>query len=679
MKHLTFLTLFALHSSLFALHAGVPLRWTVETTRVQPATFDVVRGETIALEASFNNAGKPFAMDGYDCSIFWQTNGMGSAWWTAPAAAASNRVSATFTPEMDPGASTVIGFLGSTGQIYRASFQLRFRHGPGATPNALPLPQPVIDFARVRVLNPPWGAGVVDTNAVIDIILEQLETKGIRSFDGADRPLPKYLWLYEADDSYPDDAAWYYAQPQDYGQCSAMRDGGFLYRNYDWKFDDAAEFVVKVSQGPSRFASVGVANCGTNLTESFVTSGKPSRYYKCLPGRVVDGINENGVVCEVNVVDGSPQTSGWHTTGDIHPLAAVRWSLDNGTSAGMVASNLASRIAFPQGWAQNFHWMVADESQTWIVENGTASNVTGRAVMTNFSMFETWAAGGGMERYNILVGGEPITNAWFTRAYSRQTYWISDFRDAAEMEAAKTAWETHAREELRGKGMWQSVHTSVYDITNRTLRVAVQETDDWYTFAVQSSGVSPVQARAIAAEVVAPVAAEVRQKIGGNEVPDHETDPTVPDWAKADAPPSETDPTVPDWAKTEYPFHIYSGGGAEVFTDGNDVYIYGANVFHGNIPMIDNTILMEVLRDYIEKDPEHQTGNIPVFSTDGGLADSGFTTDDITGKADRAELTAATNEVIHVIKDAAKNLKYTITGDNGRFYMTPIGAINPED
>ena len=182
MKHIISTFTFAFALNLLALHAAVPLTWTVETTRVQPATFDVVRGETIALEASFNNAEKPFAMDGYDCALFWQTNGMGSAWWTAPAAAASNRVSATFTPEMDPGASTVIGFLGSTGQIYRASFQLRFRHGPGATPNALPLPVPVIDFAQIRVLNPPWsggGGGGTDTNDVELIANRAVETNAV--------------------------------------------------------------------------------------------------------------------------------------------------------------------------------------------------------------------------------------------------------------------------------------------------------------------------------------------------------------------------------------------------------------------------------------------------------------------------------------------------------------------
>lgn len=140
-----------------ALLAAVPLRWTVETSRVQPAAFDVVRGESIALEATLQSYGKPLETAPEDAwRIYWQTNGMGNTWWSAPARATGNVLRASWTPAMDPGAPAVTGFIGSTGDNYRASFQLRFRHGPGATPNDLPLPTPRIDFSAVEVANAPW-------------------------------------------------------------------------------------------------------------------------------------------------------------------------------------------------------------------------------------------------------------------------------------------------------------------------------------------------------------------------------------------------------------------------------------------------------------------------------------------------------------------------------------------
>lgn len=369
---------------------------------------------------------------------------------------------------------------------------------------------------------PPHGAPVrVATTDLVGMELARkagrdelvAATNGIRSVDGAARPLPKYLYALDFADSYTNEAAAYYRSRGDGkvdGGCSAVRDGNFLYRNFDFPFDGRAEFVVKMAAGAGRFASVGVAQVGTNLTERMVTSGRHSRCYKWLPGATVDGVNENGVVCEINVVDTDPPRL---TGGDIHPLAAVRWALDNGTSAEMVATSLASRVMWPSGWAQNFHWMVADAAETWIVENGTASNVTAVAakrVMTNFPILPDDYEGMGKERYDLLRSGANITNAWFTNAYRRDTDWASEFKDAHEKEAVKAAWETYARERLRGLGLWQSVHTSVYDIANRTLRVAVQETDDWYAFAVPSAGgMKPETVREIAGEVVAPVASSL--------------------------------------------------------------------------------------------------------------------------------------------------------------------------
>ena len=696
MKHLSIAFTFALHSSLFALalHASVPVSWPVDMRRAQPATFEAYKGETLDFEASLTLDGKPFeAPSNY--SFFWQTNGMGNLYWEAPCPGGtgvspvgsggpggtgvspvqSNVLFATWQPSYDVGAKVYNCFIGSPSNNYHTAFQLRLRPSPGANPNALPLPVPVIDFAKVRVLNPPWesgGGGGVNTNAVIDIIH--------KTVDGAARPLPKYLWLYEADDSYPDAAQEYYRfrdAEKTIGGCSSVRSGGFLSRNFDFPFDSRAEFVVKMSAGQDRFASVGVAQVGTNLTEAIVTSGKPeySARYKWLPGATVDGINDRGVACNINVVDGPPQWGGGVSPA-LHPLAAVRWILDNATNAEHAATYIAAHIAFPQGWAQNFHYMVCDESSTYIVENGTAYPVSGTGVspvhaLTNFRLYPTPSDGEGQERYVALTNGANITSQWWTLTYTQTGYRPSDLPGITGEDLTQlfNYWaskprEAHRGETFGGQPWWQSVHTSVYDLVKRTLRVAVQEIPDWYVFQVPSAGgTDEEKVREIASEVVAPVAAEVRQKIGGDEVPDHESDPTVPDWAKDDYPPLETDPTVPDWAKVETPPWMDDGTGSPMFNGNVGGLAYGGigSPFGSPCIKFDELAGMFFVSYY---------GMDPFFIEPAP---------DISGKADRAELTAATNEVIHVIKDAAKNLKYTITGDNGRFYMTPIGAINPED
>ena len=141
----------------FALIGGVPLRWTVETSKVQPAVFEVVHGEEIDLAAVLQSYGKPLDLTGETAHIYWQTNGMEQAWWVGVATVTSNRIEATFAPEMDPGAASVVGFLGIEGENYRAAFQLRFRHGPGATVNEIEPPVRTLDFARVVVTNAPWA------------------------------------------------------------------------------------------------------------------------------------------------------------------------------------------------------------------------------------------------------------------------------------------------------------------------------------------------------------------------------------------------------------------------------------------------------------------------------------------------------------------------------------------
>ena len=158
MKHLATIAI-VLQTAVCSLHsasAAVPLRWIVETSKVIPASFEAYQGETISFDAIMNTYGKPLAEGLDNPRIYWQTNGMGSVYWSAPATAVSNVLKATWHPQMDVGARIYNCFIGVTGSIYRAAFQLRMRPSPGADPEYLPLPTQLIDFSRVKVLNPPW-------------------------------------------------------------------------------------------------------------------------------------------------------------------------------------------------------------------------------------------------------------------------------------------------------------------------------------------------------------------------------------------------------------------------------------------------------------------------------------------------------------------------------------------
>lgn len=143
--------------------AAVPVRWTAETSRVQPIALDAWRGDTLALACTLTSYGKPVALGAATASLMWQTNGMGSAWWqTNATVSADGVITATWSPSMDPGAPAVQFFLPvqtGDGASYRAAGTLRFRPSPGAGSQIAELPQPgdTLDFGAFQLVNAPWA------------------------------------------------------------------------------------------------------------------------------------------------------------------------------------------------------------------------------------------------------------------------------------------------------------------------------------------------------------------------------------------------------------------------------------------------------------------------------------------------------------------------------------------
>lgn len=170
-------------STLSTLHAAVPLRWTVETSRAQVAQFETYRGETLALEAEMNSYGSP--LNTLNPLLYWQTNGMGSAWWTAPATASGNVVRATWSPTNDCGAASYNCFIGSPESTYRAAFRLRMLPSPGFTPNVLRPPATTLDESdphfRAWVATNEFNAAGVDTSTVYEIIGEFAATGTVQA------------------------------------------------------------------------------------------------------------------------------------------------------------------------------------------------------------------------------------------------------------------------------------------------------------------------------------------------------------------------------------------------------------------------------------------------------------------------------------------------------------------
>ena len=153
-------TAFATAMQVSCAMAGVPLRFDADARSTSTFQASAYRGETLDIEARLLWRGAPLEVaPGAGAALYWQTNGMGSAWWTAPASVTtSGVVSAVWSPTNDVGAAAYRLFLGVAdgGANYRANMLLRMIDAPGAEPNALAPPLRTIDFSTVEVLNAPW-------------------------------------------------------------------------------------------------------------------------------------------------------------------------------------------------------------------------------------------------------------------------------------------------------------------------------------------------------------------------------------------------------------------------------------------------------------------------------------------------------------------------------------------
>ena len=243
MKHtLPILALFTLHASLFTLPAAVPLRWTVETSRAQVAQFEAYRGETLDLEATMKSYGKPLATPVQPPSLYWQTNGMGAAWWTAPATASGNVLRATWSPTNDCGGTVYNCFIGGPDSTYRAAFRLRMLPSPGFTPNHIPLPtvkaesDPV--FSAWLATNEFSSAGV-DTNAVLGLITSA--TNGLATKSDLAVHVPARAETFGTDRLWTDATGVVWRVVREYGPWAHSFEGDVSVKWWFWGEDQNGE------------------------------------------------------------------------------------------------------------------------------------------------------------------------------------------------------------------------------------------------------------------------------------------------------------------------------------------------------------------------------------------------------------------------------------------------------
>ncbi len=205
---------FAMACTAFA----TPIQWRVNTLETASKSFTAYHGETLAFEPIFVHQGN--VITNLDLSIYWQTNGMDTVWWSAPGT--------SFTPAMDTGASDYRFFIRATASrpasgdavageevIYRANGRIKLLPSPGFTPSELELPAKSLDFATIDIRNAPWATpadvaaavaavDVEETDPTVDAKIAPLATKAALAqlqaeVDGK-QPAGNYLTSYTETD-----------------------------------------------------------------------------------------------------------------------------------------------------------------------------------------------------------------------------------------------------------------------------------------------------------------------------------------------------------------------------------------------------------------------------------------------------------------------------------------------
>ena len=348
----------------------------------------------------------------------------------------------------------------------------------------------------------------------------------------APQKLDDYLYYMEFTDYTPDLTTG--EQVKTGFACSAVRNGNFYGRNLDLDYSDVPEFVIKVAAKEGRYASIGMA---ANLTLKSSGVDKVSEAdLLALPNMTFDGINENGVAMNSNVapavdLDFATTLATNYGKPRIHALAVVRYVLDHAKSAAHgveLLKNMDIYGGYGTWWG--LHWMLSDEKETYIIEciDGelVARNDTDN-IMTNFyvnyapkTLYAKHVAQSGqkvagkvyegfpiltphacgVERYDILKkhyaeGAESaesmarlMERVKYTLSYEADTepFWYTEYTEGnlaisnvptdfkAAVQSEISTYKLRDRN-IQPNNFWQTWHTSVYDIANKTLRLNIQE------------------------------------------------------------------------------------------------------------------------------------------------------------------------------------------------------------
>ena len=318
------------------------------------------------------------------------------------------------------------------------------------------------------------------------------------------------------------------------GSCSCIRNGNFFGRNYDWYYNNDCEFLIKIPRSKNRYASLNVASGMGIFTKFFVEQKWYFNIYKIIPFIALDGINEKGVACGVNVVPNNDNGDTCNTNPEskinVNVIMLVRYILDNYDSAEKAVNDIKNNInligAHSKMFNNELHYMILDDKKTFILEIVNNKVIVNECpknyppYMTNFyitgckydknnhvDLKSLTPHANGVERYDIItdnykncdnydgmldclkklkssnIYNENIKPFWYSgyilhaeeKGYGHLV--VNDIIEHPEkFERYKNDMIKSFKNRSKRKGdTKQTVHTSIYDIKNKKLFLMIRE------------------------------------------------------------------------------------------------------------------------------------------------------------------------------------------------------------
>lgn len=314
--------------------------------------------------------------------------------------------------------------------------------------------------------------------------------------------------------------------------CSAFVKDGFLTRNYDFNYDARPEVVIHMAANDKgRHASVGMAAAAAQLTDESMYKAAARQWideedieaYKLIPFLTLDGINDAGFSCEINItgVGDCGKTTGTNPGAEITlcGLMLVRYLLDYADSVDSAIDIVKNKLNifncyYGDAFQEEFHFMIADKDKHAVIEFINNEVVVIESdYLTNYHLYlEKQLEEGaiteaefndhhlmGIERAELIkkafedyerngffgyygdLNDRQMEMLWFAvyrldccKAYLPETspFWYSDYETGdikhntpieTVQEIADRAAELYKNRERDG-ALWQTVHSVSYDL-----------------------------------------------------------------------------------------------------------------------------------------------------------------------------------------------------------------------